>query len=748
MRVSGRNFVDASHALIVGIGDYNGSFPDLPECPRIAKRIADILQSPSGCGLPPENVKLLSSPTETTLANITASLESLVSATGAEGTLLFYFAGHGFETSNVFALACSDSLGADDVAHALRAVELARILSLSPYRGLVIVLDCCGGAGFIETAPEIFDRLADIRDFKVVLSATRRGQSNWEIEGRGSNFSLSFVEALMGKLVGLGPKGEIFLGPLAKHLAHSATEANERASGHLPPSEPVFYFVGQRSPLLFLNSCAAIASLRVKPRRYSKRTLQLRLVGAAIATTVIINSAALTLRLVMERSKFYKIDDRGELTMQQGLPWIAGFGFPRLIWEMEEFSPEHFRQESSIRTVGTLIWPSSKASTALLNELTEDGRKHFTSLLAAPPASETRNAPSDYVNEFERKRATLVYSALKRLGIISRDGGLAGGNEISREGIPKLGQIGCTAPPAQVESISGFLPMALAATQLKQCKDSVVLLNPVSSREAELKIWSEYKLLSIISLRPSQEADLTLRLLAAEIVPRLGDVFMGWTVAMPGDAPDSQAFVSLFGPSTATEPRLREMQLDLDSPAALFKVPGLRTLLHFDRIAGINALRLLMGDLPFFDVPQLLGEFVSSKTEQVEICAAWSSKMTGADAPILCDVMFGPLEKVVGRLKASRSLHRRIATLPLGYRDDLDRISDVLPNTGDPSEAVLRRRIDLISRQRTAVLKHLASLPDYVLQEFRPTAQVTSWGTDVAVRRYIRERTGDVTMGK
>ena len=75
---------DQGYALIVGVG------ADLPNTVQDAQGLANILEDPTRCVYPSDQVHTLTGE-QATAANIRTVLETLAESTNSESTVLFYF---------------------------------------------------------------------------------------------------------------------------------------------------------------------------------------------------------------------------------------------------------------------------------------------------------------------------------------------------------------------------------------------------------------------------------------------------------------------------------------------------------------------------------------------------------------------------------------------------------------------------------------------------------------------------------
>jgi hypothetical protein len=184
-REDARRFSERIHAVVVGVSEYAGSgLADLPACRTEAAQIAGALSLSRTCGVPGSQIHLIPD-SEASRARILDTLMTTASKMTSEDVLIFYFAGHGENDGDGFVLRTGPRT--TDAQRGLSREDVSAALSTTQARGVLVILDCCGGVGFAENAPEFFFSLGN-RDFRLLISASRAGQSSWELGDRGHSF--------------------------------------------------------------------------------------------------------------------------------------------------------------------------------------------------------------------------------------------------------------------------------------------------------------------------------------------------------------------------------------------------------------------------------------------------------------------------------------------------------------------------------------------------------------------------------
>lgn len=199
------NVFTQGHALIVGIGG------NLPGTVDDAKGIADLLNDPSRCAYPPNQVFLLTE-AQATRAAILAHMDALATATNSQSTVVLYFSGHGCKVASSvdehYYLIPADYDPNHFDQTTIDGNDFTRKLAALPAKKLVVLLDCCHAGGITElksgekkltTTPlplEARTLLAEGRG-RVVIASSQ--EHEFSFAGRPySAFTLALMEAFCG----------------------------------------------------------------------------------------------------------------------------------------------------------------------------------------------------------------------------------------------------------------------------------------------------------------------------------------------------------------------------------------------------------------------------------------------------------------------------------------------------------------------------------------------------------------------
>ncbi|BAY66897.1 hypothetical protein NIES22_70410 (plasmid) [Calothrix brevissima NIES-22] len=232
--------MSSTHALVVGIANYQ-KIKSLPEAVlKDAKDIYEILISPQHCAYPSDNVQLLLDAKATQTALLQA-LAKLAERSNHNSTVLIYISSHGGQIkSGSYAgeyLLPIDTNCTSEVLLAQTAIsgtQFTEALRAIPSQKLVVVFDCChsGGIGQPKDAdaseintglPEsYYDALKQGRG-RVILASSRSSEQSYILPGAvNSLFTQHLLDGLRGKVI--GPGGVIRILDLFSYLQPKVTK--------------------------------------------------------------------------------------------------------------------------------------------------------------------------------------------------------------------------------------------------------------------------------------------------------------------------------------------------------------------------------------------------------------------------------------------------------------------------------------------------------------------------------------------
>jgi hypothetical protein len=335
--VTSMSVAASTRALIIGISDYSDNVLRLKFASANAQALAGALCLPDGCGLSREQVTVLRD-SEASRHAVLEALTMVSKACRADDTLIVYFSGHGEATDQSFSLLTFDSSRAQLRETSLASEDLQSALAQCLARGVILVLDCCKSAGFAENASKFFVTLGT-RDFRLMLSASRIGQSSYEFDSvRGSVFTDALVRVLHGEVTIGNNTGAIYFADLFEYLQLRVAEGLELIGVARNLQEPVFAGTFSRDPLLFLLRRRSFERLEAETPKYSSRFVRARLrrlaAGFAAATFGLLAFYYTYLdhaRYVWQETEVVSDPKRDYISIYRGDLGLNWLGFPHRI---------------------------------------------------------------------------------------------------------------------------------------------------------------------------------------------------------------------------------------------------------------------------------------------------------------------------------------------------------------------------------------------------------------------------------
>src|SRR5579884_212058 len=328
---------EALKVLCIGVSRYSHDALNLRYAAENAARLFKAFANPTGCGVAPENLRLLRDEHATAGAVLGAIAEAASNAR-EQDVLVLYFSGHGEREGNDFYLLASDADPSDLAATAVNAVHLRDLLGGCRARGVLVILDCCKSAGLAEVAGGLFTTVGR-QDFRLLLSASRTGQMSYEFEEfRGTIFSHHLARVVGGEVpIGDRP-GIVYFSDLFEFLAARLAEDLETIGVDPGAQEAVFAGTYARDPRLFILQKVALETLDAEAPRYSRRFVRRaarRAIGA-VAAALLVASAGYYYYL--DHARYLapvtsNVDghDGPYLAVFAGERRVNAFGFPHLL---------------------------------------------------------------------------------------------------------------------------------------------------------------------------------------------------------------------------------------------------------------------------------------------------------------------------------------------------------------------------------------------------------------------------------
>lgn len=208
--------MENTHALVVGIANYQNISPLPSTVLKDAQDIYNLLVEPKYCGYSVNNVQLLLDDSAT-YAAINQALDNLSKQTNPDSTVLIYFSGHGGQLKDgshigeyLFPVDTIGETRASVAQTAISGAQFTQALQAIPARKIVILLDCCHAGGIGQpkdsTTPTLktgfsesyYDALRQGRG-RAILASSRSSESSYVSPGStNSLFTKHLLEGLQG----------------------------------------------------------------------------------------------------------------------------------------------------------------------------------------------------------------------------------------------------------------------------------------------------------------------------------------------------------------------------------------------------------------------------------------------------------------------------------------------------------------------------------------------------------------------
>jgi hypothetical protein len=362
--------LDNSHALVIGIANYQYINTLPPIVLKDAQDIYNLLIDSRHCSYLPAHVQLLGDG-EATQPAIRQALAALARRTNPDATVFLYLSSHGGRLeSGPYAgeyLLPVDTLYTSDQSLAETAIsgtEFTDALRTIPARKVVVVFDCCHAGGIGQpkeaTAPELkalpesyYEALTSGRG-RVILASSRSSESSYVLPGAANSL---FTQHLLAGLRGgaLGPGGVIRIFDLFHYLQPRVT--SDQPSQHpifkaeVEDNFPIALYLGGKAPALMPSASPAdnfiydvfISYRQQEPdRSWVRKTLQPRLEGQGLRVCIDHRDFRLGAPLVLEMARTV---EQSRYTLAVLSPAYLTSNFT----ELENILAEHLGLETSQR---------------------------------------------------------------------------------------------------------------------------------------------------------------------------------------------------------------------------------------------------------------------------------------------------------------------------------------------------------------------------------------------------------------
>lgn len=232
--------MSSTHALVVGIANYQ-NIKSLPETVlKDAQDIYQLLISPQHCGYQPDQVQLLLD-SEATQQNLLQALAKLAQESNLNSTVFIYISSHGGQLksgsySGEYLLPVDTDFTSEAVLAetAISGTQFTEALRAIPAQKLVVIFDCCHAGGIgqpkdvdaaeIKTGlPESYYDVLKQGRGRVILASSRSSEQSYILSGaKNSLFTQYLLEGLQGGVI--APGGVIRILDLFSYLQPKVTQ--------------------------------------------------------------------------------------------------------------------------------------------------------------------------------------------------------------------------------------------------------------------------------------------------------------------------------------------------------------------------------------------------------------------------------------------------------------------------------------------------------------------------------------------
>lgn len=376
MKSNAEEFASFTRVVLIGLNYHHSEEFDTLNSPiKDVDQLYTSLTSPDGCSVPQENVIRIVNE-EATKTNILSTIKNISKKLSNEHNLLLYFAGHATGDENDFYLAVADTTLSDLTTSALKGEILGELLSSIKTRGILIVLDCCEGAGFAEKAPNVFREL-NHSEFRILLSASRAEEPSWELPDVGGTiFSKHLIDAISGHEIETSTPGLIYFSELLRNVQDKVSEDLDSLYPNQPKQEPVFVGVFVKDPLLFVHKRLTLQQIALKTTRYSKQYVRQVIRKSLVALGVLLFFVTGTVYTILSKQEF-AVSEQNRITIYKGYPGISLFSFPKKLWSFS-LEPQYAKDGSPLRASAPLV---SKLGEPILPILMDNLKPEYQALV-------------------------------------------------------------------------------------------------------------------------------------------------------------------------------------------------------------------------------------------------------------------------------------------------------------------------------------------------------------------------------
>ena len=333
MRSNAAAFGRSTYAVLIGV---DNTHPSLELSPLLSPeadvdKLADALTDEEGCALPPENVTTLCGE-EADLAMIRTTLDDVVSDMPKNATLFVYFAGHGVAKDEEHYLCVHDTQHETLAKTALTAADIEAAIEGHRLRGVLVVLDCCRGAGFGVRADRFFRHDSD-QEYRLLIASAGADEPSYErADGTGTLFTEGLISILSGRTILGGDPHVIRFNGLMTTLNHYVAEQLELQAGRHQQLRAIG--IHHNDPILFVHRGLSLQSIELNTARYSRAYVRRRVARWGKIVAALVFFATVSAYGWLDASEYVSNDGR-YLSIYRGHPDFNLPGFPRHEWTLD-----------------------------------------------------------------------------------------------------------------------------------------------------------------------------------------------------------------------------------------------------------------------------------------------------------------------------------------------------------------------------------------------------------------------------
>jgi Caspase domain len=170
----------------------------------------------------PDDVEVLFEGSRQEMADAT---ERFFAEASTSDTLLLYYSGHGRRPRSGLILCCRDTIISRPLATGLTSDALNKMITQSPARVIIVILDCCYSGAF-KGEQELQDAFAGKGRFVIAATSASEEAKDAEERGAASPFTTALVDGLRGAAASTGD--ELTMQDIAEYVEGDVADLHPR----------------------------------------------------------------------------------------------------------------------------------------------------------------------------------------------------------------------------------------------------------------------------------------------------------------------------------------------------------------------------------------------------------------------------------------------------------------------------------------------------------------------------------------